>query len=155
MKVNSAAAPPSSKLSAAWELSRDLSQIENGRIPKCSWRSKSWRMSWRMWRRMDGWMVGVGRPVTCRINGCGGACRWLMVRAAERQRRSPGLGGGPHRATPALGEDHTAPPRAQRSPEQQSHGATRTCQQPSKVQKTNKKIKTLSSKQISCCHKMF
>ena len=84
----------------------------------------------------DGWMDG----------GCGPAGhlpdQWLWWglqvahgAAAERQRRSPGLGGGPHRATPALGEDHTAPPRAQRSPEQQSHGATRTCQQPSKVQK--------------------
>ena len=54
-------------------------------------------------------MVGVGRPVTCRINGCGGlqVAHGAGCREAEEEPRS---GGG--RTTPGLREDHTAPPRA-------------------------------------------
>ena len=46
-------------------------------------------------------MVGVGRPVTCRINGCGGlqVAHGGRTREAEEEGRSPK-------------EDHTAPPRA-------------------------------------------
>ena len=71
-----------------------------------------------------GWSVGVGRPVTCRINGCGGAAGgswWVGGRGGAQvrwlRRRESGTLLRPR-------------PEPRRSPEQQSHGANRTCQPP-------------------------
>ena len=106
--------------------------------------SKFWRILEDVWDSA-GWLDG----------GCGPAGhlpdQWLWwglqvahgagCREAEEEPRS---GGG--RTTPGLREDHTAPPRAQRSPEQQSHGANRTCLQPLTIQPTPKKPKSLRNK---------
>ena len=61
--------------------------------------------------RLDGWMVGVGRPVTCRINGCGGGAAggsWCG-RGAQVRTREDHTGphrtsqGGPHGPAPSHG----------------------------------------------------
>ena len=93
-------------------------------------------------------MVGVGRPVTCRINGCGGlqVAHGGRTREAEEEGRSPK-------------EDHTAPPRATEPRATvarcQPHLPT-TAQRPEKNQKKpttaqrkkSSNLKTLSLKQI-------
>ena len=96
-----------------------------------------------------GWSVGVGRPVTCRINGCGGAAGgswWVGGRGGAQvrwlRRRESGTLLRPR-------------PEPRRSPEQQSHGANRTCQPPLTRQTQPKKglnsIFSSSSKQMSSC----
>ena len=89
-----------------------MSQIENGADSR-GLEDEVFGGYWRMFGiRLDGWMVGVGRPVTCRINGCGGGGAaggsWCGRGAEPRSaqgRTTPGHTG-------PLREDHTAPPRA-------------------------------------------
>ena len=119
-----------------------MSQIENGPIPE-GWRYVGVKVlediggclgfGW-----MAGWWVWAGRSPA---GSMAVVVVGLQVAHGAGEERSPGPHkGGPHRATPDLSGRTTRPRPEPRSPEQQSHGANRTClQQPLTIQPNPKK----------------